>query len=427
MKLKRLVGSMVVLGLVSTGVIAAPQTPEDTTKATQDTTVTPEDKAAKDAFWESVIDRNQDNAYLVTNLHNGDIKLSGLAKISAKTGANRHDIDLTKTDLSEDAVALYMDTRVNDFTTLHLALAYGLNNTIEHLNGSKYTDVAKAKKELYFPEAYAKMTYNNFFAKVGQQYLNFGSTSHHSISTPVTQLLSQTNQVAVTAGVQDLGGFYTDLSIYKGAHKADNESADSSNSATNGYVAEAGYALHNDNYSLNVYADYISNMADVDALNFRFSDAIGDGNLQATSKNIPGIAVHGGFTMGPFEILADYVTALKYSDATDYQFNKSPAEPKAYSVEASYNFMPKQTVTLGFQGTKQAQGLNPYEVDTHMIPKRRLLAAYTYQLSDHVSLAGEFTHDKDYNSKTARLFSQPVIVGVGKTNNTLLAKLKVVF
>lgn len=441
MKLKTLVGSMMVLGVVSTGVIAAPSTPEAGNKA-KDAVAVPEDTTkavtdvAEQAFWTSIIDRNQDNAYLVPNLSSGQVKLSGL--ITVNNTANK--FDLAKSDLSENDEELYVDARANDFTTFHLALAYGLDNTIKYLNGSDTTDAGNAKKKLYIPEAYAKMTYGNFFAKVGQQYINFGSTSHQSISTPLTQILSQTDQLAITLGMKNVHGLYGGASLYKGADYGSHIKTDSKSDATEGkknkfkgYAIDLGYALHNNSYSANVYAGYISNMLDVNALDFRFSDAIGDKSVQATQKAVPAVAVHGDMTVGPVQLSANFVSAIKKFDAADYALygtSKKDEElkPLAYGLEANYTFMPKQTITLGFQGTKNAGGLNPYDFARHQMPKQRLLAAYTYQLSDHVSLAAEYDRDTQYSSGASfQLGKKERAVGSGKIDNTILAKLKVAF
>ena len=442
MKFKTLFGSMMVLGLVSTGVIAAPNTLEADTKA-KDAIAAPEDVQNKttdmayQSFWTSIIDRNQDNAYLVGDLSAGQIKFSGLAKIIDTVAINHHKTDLTNGDLS-NTEELYVDASVNDFTALHLALAYGLDGTINYLDGSKNTDVYNAKKKLYISEAYAKMIFGNIFVKVGQQYINFGSTSHQSISTPLTQILSQTDQLAITLGMQDLNGLYGSVSVYKGADYGSHEKTTESDATKHnknkikGYAFDLGYALYTDGYSINVYADYISNMLDVNALNFRFSDAIGDGNIQATQKKVPAIALHGDMTMGPVKVSANFVSAISKFDPRDYGFygtaNKEKRlKPLAYGLEASYTFMKKQIVTLGFQRTKDAGGFNPYAGD-HNMPKQRLSAAYTYQLSSNIAFSAEYDHDKQYsNSGAFKFANQPGFVGNGKIDNAILAKLIVNF
>ena len=422
MKLKTLVGSMMVLGLVTTGVMANSKASQDATKISTD---------VADQVYSSSVDRNQDNAYPVRSLSAGQIKVSGLAKVDSTVRANRHNTDLSKNNLSANNEELYFDALVNDFTTLHLALAYDYNNVINHLDGSEVQSVSTATskhtsdRELYFSEAYAKMFKENFFVKVGQQYINFGSTKHDAITEPVTQTLSNTDQLAATFGVQNLlGGLYASVAFYKGANIADGKGY----SRSNGYNVDIGYALHGDTYSANMYADYISNMADIDAINNTLANTKIKGT-NVINKRIPGMAVHAGVTMGPLQLLADYVTALQSADARDYEFNKSSAEPSAYSVEASYNFMPKQTATIGIQGTKKAFGLKALGAET-FLPKERLLVAYTYQFTRNLSLQAELTHDKAYASSVSygnKGNEGNPTTGSGKEDNMVLARLTVAF
>ena len=457
MKLKKLVGSMMVLGLVTTAVIAGPKTSQDSKAATVAGT---DDKATKqENFWATIVDRNEDGAYS-QDLTSGQIMLSASLAPKANVSLNQRakaDNNNNKDDFSISP-EIYLNARLNEYSTVHLALSYDDNNTFNNLNGGNFygadvedkNNVAKdveSKKELYIPEAYLKLNHEQIFAKVGQQYINFGSTSHGSISTPLTQQLSQTNQLAVTVGAQNLKGtgLYADISGYKGARVTSGDQKTIGERF--GYTAELGYAKDAANYNLNIYTDFINDMADVDSVNY----AIASGRKAYVSENttdnggaksylaikpaaaykaIPGMAAHVGFTMGKFQVMADYVTAMKKFDQGDNMYYKGQfvndvdygAKPQAYGMEVDYNFMPKQTVTLGYQETKQALSFG--------LPKQRTLVAYTYQFSDHVSVSSEIKWDKDYSSNEFGLGYDDEagrISGSGKTKSTALAKLSVIF
>ena len=329
---------MLVLGVISTGAIAA--SAEATNADAAATTVDTAKAAAADAtFWKSIIDRNIDSNGFNNAAANDKLSLSGLVKVRAESGVNRHNTDLRKITLEESAEELYVDAPVNEYTTAHMALSRGWNSTINNLNGEKYTvsgSDQEKDKTLYISEAYVKMNYNNFFAKVGQQALNFGSTSHHSISTPLTQTLSNTNQLAITVGMQNLKGFYADGSMYKGA--ATTTVDHDTKKDVIGYTIDLGYAIYNDKYSSNVYVDYISNMADVNEINFDLAKLLKDAGRTATYKKTPGVALHGDVTMGPWSLLADYVVSAKKFDKGDSEYNGEAARPQAYNIEARGDF-----------------------------------------------------------------------------------------
>ena len=412
---------MVVLGVVSTGAFAAPA------KAMKGST--------DQAFWQGVVDRNQDNAYMVTGLRPGQMKVTGELKTdltyNKKGGVNDagnkgYAADKSATKLSLNTAELYFDYKLNNFAKAHVAVDYDYNNV---LGSSNFNN----KKEFFFPEAYVTLSNDNLFAKVGRQYLNFGSTSHDSISTPVTQALSQTDTTAVTVGVYNLNGFYIDGALFNGV--AEGKTADKyAKSANNlhGYTLEAGYAMNAADYNFNLYVDYLSNMGNVAVVN-----AYVNNTLSTTSvKKLPAVALHGDFTTGPFTVKANYVMATKKLQSVVGSTTTDHGKPQAYSVEGDYNFMPKQTVTLGFEGTKQAAGLLPLgstttsntgvitaNTDAFQLPKTRLLAAYSYDLAKNVTLQGEFTHDKDYGVDTTHAYKN----GTGKSNNTVTARLKVAF
>lgn len=411
---------MAVLGLVSTGAFAAPATAKAMKNSNSD-----------QAFWNAVVDRNQDNAYFVTP-QPGQVKVTGevdtrLAHTS-KGGANNnanlgYAAGKSKTAFDLHSAEVYLDAGLPSVmlagnplnTMVHVALSHDYDNTANNLNGKEVTTITSASidstAKMFFPEAYAMMTYEHLFAKVGRQYVNFGSVDHDSISTPLTEVLSNTNETGVTLGLMNLYGFYGDVSFYNGAFYGDspNDIRDNKNKV-HGFAAELGYAMKNNNYHFNAYVDYISNMADVDALNYDLANAkliAGNTSLNTTDK-VPGVAVHGDFTMqagadSSFTVMGDYVTATKKFNKADWMFNNDGAKPQAYGVEGDYTFLKHHTITLGFQGSKQAAGVQLVGADltatnTFPMPKTRLLAGYTYDLNKYVSFGAEYTNDKDYGT-----------------------------
>lgn len=426
---------MVVLGIVSTGAFAAPA------KAIKGST--------DQAFWQGIVDRNQDSAYMVTGLRPGQMKVTGEVKtgLTYKKGGlengavlpnpnTSYDRNKSITKLNLNSAELYFDYKVNNFAKVHVAVGRGYSN-VPNSSGLVATP---ASEQFFFPEAYVNLSHDNFFAKIGRQYLNFGSTSHHSISTPLTQDLSESVQTAVTLGAYNFNGFYVDAALYNGAAQGrNNNNFVKSANNVHGYTLEAGYAMNTADYNFNLYVDYLSNMVDVTSVNVyagnkvpQTSSHVATGSIKAT----PAVALHGDFTTGPFTVKADYVMATdKIQTVTKAGLTKDYGKPQAYSLEGDYRFMPAQTVTLGFEGTEQAARIYPLgsgtsntnaagvtSVDGFQLPKTRLLAAYSYDLSKHVTLQGEFTHDKDYGVDNTNAYKS----GSGKSNNTATDRKSVV-
>ena len=433
---------MVVLGLVSTGTFAAPATAKAVKNSNTD-----------QAFWNAVINRNQDNAYFVMP-HVGQVKVTGEVatdlKHTSKGGENQqaapnagYFANQSKTGFDLHTAELYLDAGLPSVmlggnalnTMVHVGLDYDYDNTKNMLDGNSNA-LTPMNKTMFFPEAYAMMTYSHLFAKVGRQYVNFGTTMHDAITTPVTEVLSKTNKVGATLGLMNLAGFYGDVSFYNGAVKgttANPKGINDSQNKLHGFAAELGYAMKTNNMNFNAYVDYISNMADVTAINYNIA---ANKTPRTVQDKVPGVAVHGDFAMNAgmnssFTVMADYVTATKKFNASELAWGTDGAKPQAYSVEGDYTFLKHHTVTLGFQGTRQAAGLydvgNAGDTNAFPMPKTRLLAGYTFALNKYVSFEAEYTNDKDYGTSDIGRTTANPYRGSGNTNNTVVGRIRVKF
>ncbi len=400
MKLKTLVGSMALLGLVSTGAFAATAQK-----------VTNESANAGNDFWKSVIYRNQDNNGTMPTVAQGGFKVtgevatdyfhsdrrSGFADEKGKSGFNLHTAEL------------YFDAQVNNMVSAHAALDYDANlpNTGTGTNSSTS-----------LTEAYATLKQGNLFLNAGLQYLNFGSTSHDTLLVPVVEQLTTINTTSLDFGIMNLGGFYADAALFNGAAYGTDASKikDTANKA-NGFTVELGYAMNqgaNPFYGfngLNAYVDYINDVADTNLVK-----ATGAGAL---SQQHPGVALHAGYVTGPFQLTADYVTVTKAID--EYKINNSAVKPSAYNLEADYswNTMNVQTVTLALGGAKNAAGLpDNAAYGPTSTPETRVSLTYGYHLSPEVLVQGEYANEKDFSTGNG---------GTGKSANILVGRLKVAF
>jgi len=433
MKLKTLVGSMAILGLVSTSAFAAPAGGAKHSRNWN--------QKEKD-FYMSIMNRNQDNngTLMMNHLRNGESKLTG--KIYTEFQHNDRGGENSNGDtgfasgnstssIDLSAAELFFDARINSITTAHVSVDYDYNVVG---NQAGVPSGSSLSKGFFFSEAAIEFNYGALFVNIGRQYLNFGSTMHNSITAPVTQVLSSSDQDAVTVGAQNFGGFFIDGSVYNGTPVNSNSgttpppSLDNSSNNVHGYNVDFGYATLGDGYGFHLYIDYLSNMADVTAVHGSIAP---NGGNPYTENDIPAIAAHGDFIVGPFTFMADYVTATKSFDANILstinnslsQTGAEGAKPSAWRLEGDYHFIPGQNLTLGVEGTRQAQNVRELGSDFNL-PESRFLAAYTIGLnrSQSVQLEGEYTNDKDYSTGTGSDNG-----GTGNTNNTVTVRLRVGF
>ena len=280
---------------------------------------------------------------------------------------------------------------------------------------------------MFFNEAYGFFNYNNFFAKVGQQYANFGSDLdlHDAIAHQSTQLLSATDEMGISVGAVSSAGFYGDVFVYHGSpfgnYDGNYHMINRNASRIQGYTFHAGYVLNQGQNAfyhtngLNFHLDYIGNMADVTAL----KSTIFVHNAAIPTAQIPGIAAHVDYAMGQFQVMADYVSALREFNQASLNFNDHGAKPAAYSVQANYSWDPNrvQSVSLGYDGTQQAVNVIPMG-SSFNLPANRVLAMYAIAPAKNVGIRVEYGYASDYSEHVG---------GTGSANNSLDARLQVIF
>jgi hypothetical protein len=447
MKLKLLVGTMAVMGLLSTSINA------DVTRtqpSVDNVTVASTDVVT---FWEGIVNRNEDNAngVILNKQNHVSGAVSTQANYSTKRGTDLAANTSPYTDTSANNqgntslnlanVEVYFDSQVSNWARVHIATTYGSDFT-----GSSYGNV-----NMFFTEAYAEL--NNFqqgapvwmFTKVGRQYLNFGSTQYNTITQPLTNDLSLSNATAVTVGAIAKNGVYGDVYGYNGnAYGGPAGSVANTNSANtiHSYGAEVGYAMGNSTQGLNVYADYIANIADT--LSFGNSLYYSPTSKGTTTwkaiypdQQRPGYALHANYNNGPFGIIADYVGMVSAFDKDIYSYNGHGASLAAYSFEADYTLPTQkvQMISLGYQGSENA--LQFYGLgNVFSMPKSRMIAGYKYTFNTNINMKFEYMYDKDYAKSdlattgaktTSGSYPLAKYAGSGASNNTVLARLNVMF
>lgn len=148
-----------------------------------------------------------------------------------------------------------------------------------------------------------------FYFKLGKTYIPFGTYSdpYNFVLTPMTQMLSQNNQTAAILGFASDFGFYGNVYAFRGnSQEPDDKGGNIRNfGAELGYYGNlASFDVSNAHYNVNVGiiraiqdGDYWTKglMADF----FHYSDPV------------PGFAAHADLSLGAWDFSANYVTALK--------------------------------------------------------------------------------------------------------------------
>ncbi len=419
MKLKQLVSTAALLGLIGTTAIAAP--------ANEPTLY------GGGYIWNNVIDKARDSSYPVALLQEDQTSVTGILYATGNYRSKHSGYSDTTSgnDVYNFSLAtseVYLDSQLNSWIRAHLTLTYQSNFT----QGTYYPP-----SSLFFSEAYAVM-YNggNYYAKVGRQYINFGNYLHDSVSSTLPEQFTNINQTAITVGAVNMNGFYANASIFNGQPYGDTatfDNAPNNQYQAHGYTAELGYMQEMASTGYNMYVDYVDNIADNINVGNYFSP-VQEGVYM--TKAVPAIAAHIDYHTGPIDVLADYFTVTDAFDVSDWSYysaagaSATGAKPSAYSVEGSYafNWMNKiHSVTLGYEGSSQAVGFNGNS--GFPMPESRILAQTGVTVSPNVSMQIEYDYDTDYSKGISGAigFESVPVEGTGLTNSTLTARLKIFF
>lgn len=216
-----------------------------------------------------------------------------------------------------------------------------------------------------------------FYLTVGKFVVPFGNYETNMISDPLTLEIGETPQSAVQLGLES-SNFYGSMYIFNGDIDEDGEE-----DKIKCFGASAGYAFETENFSLDIGAGWINNIADSDGLGGWIEDS--GFSLKDYVGGITGYAI---LNFAPFIVIAEYVTAMDDIEFTD---NTKIESPSAYNIELGYTFeMAGKETTLGiaYQGTEECGGI---------LPESRLAASIGVGLGEYVGVALEYAHDEDYS------------------------------
>lgn len=251
-------------------------------------------------------------------------------------------------------------------------------------------------------QAYA--TLGNFdvspiFVQVGKQFQDFGRYEIHPITESMTQVMSKTLATSIKIGFI-ANGFHGSLFAFD-----DPINKFGTSSTPTNYGAALGYDQMSDQLGWDVGAGYLYNIIGVNDVAYNVVNFTGTNGY---NSRVGGYALYGDVNSGPFTVGARYVAANRFNvndlpkngvaDLTGGTIAGTPiagatgAKPWAAGIQAGYGFNvwdKNQNVYLGYQTSREAAGLN--------LPKNRWLAGYNIDMWKNTNFGIEWDHDIAYN------------------------------
>ncbi len=234
--------------------------------------------------------------------------------------------------------------------------------------------------------------------KAGQLYVPFSPFATHLVSDPLTLELAEARELAVVLGFAQ-AGFALEAYAYDGDLTV--QAADAP--AALGFHAQLAQGDETEGWGLGL--SYTTQLADSDGLT-GVLDAAG---VPALRTEIAGFGLDFALQRGPFNLIAEYVTALDRFAPEELAYQTGGAQPAAWNLEVGYRWMlggRAAQLALAHQRSHEAFALG--------LPQTRWAAALGLELSETLALGLELAQDEDYD---------PDAGGTGTRNTVFTAQL----
>ncbi len=426
MKLKLVVASMSVLGLISIQADAATQhkhkhhvvkQPEATEVAYKGLPV--EICPLSDPYI-SIMDAMGQNLGRAkpTQDCNKLLSLAGGVNFDAKWGNRSMGYQGENTQrVSLNDVYLNLFGNVNDWTKAFASISYNNASGVSLFatKAGQYSNVYPVNT-LTLEQGYAQISnfdQTPFFLKLGKFYQDFGRYTIHPITRSLTQVLSESLQTAAQVGFVTRMGFHGDIAAFDtplNQRRAYPLGIPQGHKTTD-YTAAIGFDQMNDQLGFGINLGYIYDMVGVNDIaqvisQYQNTAIFGPGGALLVNGGTYRNRVSGGtidayVSSGPFSLIGDYVTAMQNFSNNDLNSKLPPAnafgthggaKPWAGNLQAGYGFnawSKNQNVYLGYQASGDAVAV--------FLPKNRWVAGYNIDMWKNTNLGLELDHDTDYN------------------------------
>jgi hypothetical protein len=340
--------------------------------------------------------------------------------------------------LSLNDAYLNVTANINDWAQAFVSLSYNTatisaNPAIFNNRGAAEYSAAYSNNvdgannsAVQLEQAYA--TIANFeatpiFLQVGKSFQDFSRYEIHPITASLTQVMSETLATALKLGFIAEGfngtAFVFDDPLAKIGGNAQK---------TTNYGLALGYDAPSDQLGWDIGAAYLYNMIGVNDTAYSVVNFTG---VDGYNNRVSGAAAYADINSGPFSLSARYTAAVQRFNVNDLTKNgfadlaagsavigsgvavtptaaASGAKPWAAGITGAYGFDAwgkNQNVYLGYQASREAAGLN--------IPKSRWMVGYGLEMWKNTNFGIEWDHDMAYNASNG-----------GSGNNTNLVSLR---
>lgn len=465
MKLKLVVASMSVLGLISCPAFAATQAKHTAQKASHE-------EVYKGAYKDEVMpmcpridvtttlmDMMSQNVGRAKPTVDCDkpIQLAGGINFDTNWGAlgdNDHYMGENNTRFSLNDAYVDFTGNVNDWVHAFIELSYN-NVTDEGLNSSEFAPLGESYA--VYSAAYSLneldlqqgvITVGNLdrfpvFLRVGKQFFDYGRYQIHPIMESMTQTMTETLQTGVEVGFIAPWmnfGFHGSAFTFQNpivrneghiaAVVAGTADADLDNTKLN-YGAQIGFGQIGDQFGWDVGVGYMYDITGVNDVAYAVTKFNGTYDIDETGAyddRVGALNAYGMINSGPFSLTARYATALQHFDEIDLtdpdddgdvDTDIHGAKPWTADVTAGYMFNyynMNQNIYLGYQVSGEASNL--------LLPRSRWQFGYGVDLMKNTNLTLEYDHDNAYDNDDATTAADEEIDG---NSNKVALRLAVKF
>ncbi len=237
------------------------------------------------------------------------------------------------------------------------------------------------------------------YLTAGKMYVPFGNFESNMISDPLTLELGETRESAIQAGLE-MNGFYGSVYLFNGDIDEAGEDSHMDN-----FGGSAGFAMENEDFSLDAGVSYINNILDSDGLGDTVAESMAASGT-GLDEYAAGLGAHAIVTAGPVMFIGEYITALEepgfVSDAAGAGFTGE--EVAAWNAELGYFFEiagKPANAGLAYQGTDKAGDF---------LPETRMMGTIGCEIFEATNLALEYFHDEFENDDEADVITAQLAV-----------------
>jgi hypothetical protein len=287
---------------------------------------------------------------------------------------------------------------VNEWTEAFASLSYsGFNSdgdiTTDNTLQGNYSNSYRAD-DLTLEQGFItfrNMSWSPLFLRVGKEFADFGRYEIHPMVRSFTQVLSES--LNTTAQL----GFITPMGLYGSVYSFNNGMAEGAGHDQPNYGGNIGFGQPNDQLGYDLGIGYMYDFTGVDDVAYAVGTFNGTGQYGSyAGDRVSAISLYGRVNSGPFAVGINYVTALQsFSNLALPEDNNnltSGAKPWAANIKAGYGFnlwSKNQNISLGYEHSGDAQFI--------FLPESRWLAGYNVDILTNTNLGLEYTYDIAYD------------------------------